>query len=193
MIEIDLLGRIARSLQHQLRGFPDLVFVAQPLDAAEHVAGIVLRRRRHGLEQRLGIGGLVVHRDARLGDGNFGLVQMMRRTQGGVVVLEIEARIHARLVVGRGDQAGEYLARLRFHILGEAGVAPGRAQRRVGAGAVVLGQPGARERKVALAAERRFVGEKAEDRLWIKILLPQRRLGMAAKGQRGSAKSGWRR
>ena len=70
---------------------------------------------------------------------NCGGVEMTRRAQAGVVVLDIEPGVHARLVVVRRDQAGEHLARLRFDILGEAGLC---ARRRciagMGAGAVAL-------------------------------------------------------
>ena len=41
---------------------------------------------------------------------------MLRRAHRAVFVLDIEPRVHARLVVGGRDQFAESLARLRFEI-----------------------------------------------------------------------------
>ena len=49
------LGERLRGGQHHLRGFGDLVLVAQNVHAREDIAGIVVRFRRHGFEQLAGL------------------------------------------------------------------------------------------------------------------------------------------
>ena len=116
---------------------------------------------------------------------------MARRPHPGVVVLEVEAGVHARFIVGRRDQAGERRPRLRFEFRGKAVIAPGCAHGRLRAGIVAMGEPGARKREGALGAQRRLGGEKADGRLRVGLLLPQRRLGAPANvtmlGQLGLA------
>ena len=110
LIDIAQRRRIVRRRDHPAAGLVDLVAAAQQLRAAENIAGVVLGRRRHGFEQRLGVAGLVDDRGARFGDRKLRAVEMMRRPQSGVVVLGIEAGVHARLVVFGGDEAGEHVA-----------------------------------------------------------------------------------
>ena len=59
---------IVRHRQHQLGRLGRLVVAAQQLGAAEDVADVAARLCRHRVEQRLGVAGLLDHRDARLGD-----------------------------------------------------------------------------------------------------------------------------
>ena len=68
LIDVTQHGRIVRRRDHPTAGLVDLVFAAQELRAAINIAGIVLSRRRHGFEQRLGVAGLVDDRGARFGD-----------------------------------------------------------------------------------------------------------------------------
>ena len=140
-VDIDELRRIVRRRVQPLRRLDDLVVAPQPLNAAEHVAGIAARELRHRFEQRLGVGGLVDDGGARFGDGERrGVIEMTRRAQSGVVVVDIEPRRHARFVVGRRDEPGKNLARLRFEIFRKAVIAPTVAQNRRGAGDVAAGE-----------------------------------------------------
>ena len=102
----------------------------------------------------------------------------MRGAQAGVVVLGVEPRVHARLVVGGGKQCGKRGARLRFEVGGEAVAAPGFAHRGLRAGLIADGEERARERKSPLGAVRRLAAEKGDGRARIGALLPQRRFGM---------------
>ena len=179
LVGIDQPLRLARRRQQRVRGVGDLVGAAQPLNAAEQVARVVARRRRHCLQRRLGPRRLVDDRGAGLGDREFGRIEMARGAHAGLVVVGIEADIHPHLVVGRSDQTGERGAGLPFKVCGKTVVAPRFAHCRLRAGLVALREQGARERKSALGAVRPLAGEEGDDRLRIGALLPQRRLGAA--------------
>ena len=70
LVGVDRLRRIVRQRQDQFGGLGRLVVAAQQLDAAEDQADVAARlRRRHRVEQRLGVRRLLDHRDAGLGDG----------------------------------------------------------------------------------------------------------------------------
>ena len=160
LVDVDQFGRIARRGVEPLRGLGNLVVAPQPLNAAEHVAGVAARRLRHRVEQRLGVAGLIDDRGAGFGDGERGGIEMMRRAQSGVVVLGIEPRLHAHFVVGRRDQPGEGLTRLVFEIGGKAVIAPGLAHRRRSAGNVAAREQRARQREAAFGGVRLFGAEK---------------------------------
>ena len=138
LIEIAEPCRVMRHPDHPLRGFGDLVGAAQPLDAAEHIAGVVPGGFRDGFEQCFGVAGLVDDGGARLGDGKRDGVEMTRSAQPGVVVLGIKPHVHARLVVRGRDEPGEDFACLRFKIGAKRVAAPGIAHRRLRAGTVAL-------------------------------------------------------
>ena len=175
LIEVAEPIGIVRCRQHPVCRFGDLIGPAQPLDAAENVAGILPAFGRNLVKQRLGLAGLVDHRSARFGDGRLDRPETARRPQAGIVVLDIEARIHARLVVGRRDQVAKHFARLRFGIGGEAVLAPSLAQRRLRAGTVALDQERARQHEPALRGARRLASEKLDDGAAVRFLLPERR------------------
>ena len=192
LIDIDELRRVARRGGNPLRGLGDLVGAPQPLNAAEHVAGVVARRLRHRIEQRLGIAGFVDDGGARIGDSERHRVEMVRRPQAGIVVLGVKAGVHARLVVGGRDQADENVARLRFEIRGKAVIAPGFAHHRLRAGAVALREERLRQRKMSFGGVRLVGGEKADGRRGSTCschITPR----PAAAMSRCSASSDWRR
>ena len=179
-----------RRRQHPLRRLGDLVGAAQPLDAAEHIAGIVPAFRGHLLEQRLGLGGFVDDRGACLGDGQLDRAEVARRPQAGVVVLDVEARVHARLVVGGRDQAGEHLR----------APAPRRRRKSRPCARLRAPPPGRRRDRLrqavrAPARSRPFAvrggiaSEKLDDRASVGLLLPQRRFG--APAQRRNPRPAW--
>ena len=107
LIDVVQLRGIARRGCHQATGLVDFVAAAQPLNAAEDVTGVALAGCRHRFQQRLGVALFVDNSGARLGDRQLHGVEVMRGAQSGVIVLGIEPRVHADLVVGRRDQAGE--------------------------------------------------------------------------------------
>ena len=106
---------------------------------------------------------------------------MARGAQPGVVVFDIEARVHARLVVRGRDQAGEHLTRLRLELFGKAVVAPGFAHRRLRAGTIALGEPGARQGEAAFGAQWRQAAEESDGRARVDGLFPERDLGAPAQ------------
>ena len=108
-------------------------------------------------------------------------VEMLRRAQAGVVVIDIEPCVHAhRVVVGR-DQAGEGCARLRFKIGRETVAAPRLAQRGRGAGAVALRHQRARQREMSFDGVRRLGAEEADHRLRVGAFFPEHAFGTAAQ------------
>ena len=65
------LRDIGRSREHDLRGFCDLVLVAQNMRAREEVAWIVVRFLRQGIELLARILALRAERDAHFCDRNL--------------------------------------------------------------------------------------------------------------------------
>ena len=61
-------GGVARRVAHPLHRLGDLVGAAQPLDAAEHIAGVAARLLRHRVEQLARVARFADHGGARLGD-----------------------------------------------------------------------------------------------------------------------------
>ena len=108
-------------------------------------------------------------------------VQMLRRPQSGIVIVDIEPRIHARRVVVRRNQAGEGGAALGFKIRREAVVAPCLAERRRGAGAVALRHKRLGQREMPFDGVRRLGAEEADDRLRVDALFPHHAFGAAAQ------------
>ena len=115
--------------------------------------------------------------------------ELVRRPQAGFFVFDIEARIHARFVVGRRDQTGEDLPRLRFGVGGKAVLSPSCAHKRLGAGAISCGKKRSRQRKPAFGCLRRLIGEKGDHRARVRLLLPQR--GFGAPPQKQDAWPAW--
>ena len=150
LIRVDRLRRVVRHRQDQLGGLGCLVGATQQLGAAENVADVAARFRRHRIEQRLGVRGLLDHRDARLGDDRRIAAGAVGGAQPAFGVLRIEAHVHARLVVGRRDQALEDIEGLALEVGGELVVAPGLAHQALRAGAVALQQQRAGKRELAL-------------------------------------------
>ena len=111
------------------------------------------------------VAALAEHRDARLGDRGLVAAEPGRGAQAGFgVVLLVEAAVHARLVVGAGQELAELLLNLQFDLLRERVVAPGLAHQRLGALAVALREQRAGERQLALGAERLVAAEVGADR-----------------------------
>ena len=78
-VEIVQPARILRRAQHQLRGLGEFLLAAQQLDLAEDVAGIAVQFARHRVEQRPGVGGLAIGRDARFRQRHLGGAEPLRR------------------------------------------------------------------------------------------------------------------
>ncbi len=106
----------------------------------------------------------------------------MRRPHAGVVVLDIEARVHAGLVVGGGNKVGERRARLCLEFGGKTVLAPGFAHGHLRAGAVAFGKQRPRQRKSPFGATRRLAVEEGDDHLPVGLTLPQCRFGAPAQG-----------
>ena len=132
--------RIARHRQDHVGGLDVAVGAAQPLRQAELVADVAAGRRRHRIERRLGVLGLLDDGDARLGDGRHVAAGAVGIAQPALGVLGIEAHVHARLVVGCGDQAAKRAHHLGFEVGAEGIVVPGLAHLCLRAGAVALSQ-----------------------------------------------------
>ena len=103
------------------------------------------------------------------------------RAQPALGVLGIEPHVHARLVVGRGDQLLEGLQDLVFELGREGVVAPGFTHLCLRLGAVALRQVRAGEREAAFGGERRFLGEVGHHGRGIGPLVPEHCLGAAAQ------------
>ena len=169
-----------------------LVVAPQPLREAEDVAEVAARRGRHRVERGLGVAGLLDDGDARLGDRRRVAAGAVGIAQAAVGVVGIEAHVHARLVVGGGEQAAECLERLRFELGAESVVAPGVAHLRLRAGAVALREQRARERELPAWPQRRVLGENrrgtaAGSGCSVHIIASARRRSMPTLGQFGLA------
>ncbi len=105
---------------------------------------------------------------------------MLRRPQSGVVIVDIEARVHARRVVVRRNQAGEGGAGLGFKIRREAVAPPCLTERGGGAGAVALRHKCPGQREMPFDGVRRFGAKEANDRLRVDVLFPHHAFGAAA-------------
>ena len=133
------LGEIGGSGQHHLRGFGDLLVVAQEVRAGEEITGIAARLLRHGVEQLLGIAAaLAGERETQLGDREVGAPQPVRRAHRGVLVGGDKPLLHARLVIGPAQEVGVALEHLLLDIGGNRIVAPRIAHQRLGAFGVAL-------------------------------------------------------
>ena len=181
LIEIAEAVGVVRRRQHPLRGFVDLVDAAQILDAAEGIAGIMPAFCRYLLEQRFRLAGFVDDRDTCFGDRRLDRAEVACRAYAGIFVVDIEACVHSRFVVGGRDQAGEHVARLRFDVGRESVLAPGFVHGRLGAGLVAFAEQGARQREAPFGGARRIGSEKLDHRAPVGLLLPQRRFGAAAQ------------
>ena len=181
LIDIADPFRLARRAGHPLSGFHDLVAAAQPLGATEDITGIVPALCRDFFQQSLGLARFVDDGGPRLADSNLDGAKMARCPHAGVIVFDVEAGVHARLVVGGRDQASKHVPRLRLEVRGEAVLAPGVAHRRLRAGWVAFAQQRSRQREPALRRARRIVSEKFNDGAPIRLLLPKRRFGASAE------------
>ena len=114
LVDIAWLLRLARRAEHPARGLDDFVTAPEPLCAAENIAGVVLAGSRDRVEQRFRLGRFVDHRGAGFADKRLGSAERVIGAQTGVVVIGVEACIHARFVVGGANQAGKRRAGLRL-------------------------------------------------------------------------------
>ena len=192
MIGIDRRHGSRGSRQDHVGGLDVAVGAPQPLRQAEHVADVAARGRRHRVERRLGVAGLLDDGDARLGDRRRVAAGAVGIAQAALGVLGIEAHVHARLVVGRGDQAAEGLERLRFEVGAEGVVVPGVAHLRLRAGAVAVRKQCTRQREVALGGERRVLGEEGADRGERRAARSTASIPRGGAESRCSASSDWR-
>ena len=161
LVGVDGLAVVGGNRQHELRGFGYLVGAAQQLHAAEDVDRVATGIRRHRIEQRLGVGRLLDHRDARLGKRERVAADAVGSAQAAVGVLRVEPHVHAGLVVGVGEQVAEDVERLAFQVAREVVVAPSVAHQALRTGAVALQQKRAGERELALGGERAVLAEIA--------------------------------
>ena len=112
-------ARSRGSRQHHLRGFGDLLVVAQEVRACEEITGIPACLRRHGAEQLLGVAAaLAGERETHLGDREIGAPQPFRRTHRGVFVGGDKPLLHASLVIGPTQEVGVALEHLLLDIGG---------------------------------------------------------------------------
>ena len=173
--------RIARHRQDHVGCLDVAIGAAQPLREAELVADVAARRRRHRIERRLGVLGLVDDGDARLGDGRHVAAGAVGIAQPALGVLGIEAHVRARLVVGCGDEAAKRAHYLGFEVGAEGIVVPGLAHVSLRAGAVALRKQCLRIREMALGGERRVPGEEGAHHGGVAFLRPQHRFSPAAQ------------
>ena len=179
---------ILRRAQHQLRGLGELVFAAQQLNLAEDVAGVAMQFAGHRVQQRLGVGGLLVRGDAGLRQRHLIGAEPLGGAQRGLILAAVEQEIHPRLVIARRDQRAEQIERRALGILRDRIGSPRAAHQTLGIGAVAARDHRARQRELALGRARRFVFEPRPDRGVVATVVPQRRLDAPAQeGLRGPA------
>ena len=181
LVGVDRLSVVGWNGQDQLGGLFRLVGAAEQLDAAEDVTDVAMRVRRHRVKQGGRVGGLLDHRDARVGDHRGVAAGAIGRAQPALGILRIEAHIHARLVVGGGDQVGEDVEHAAFELAREVVVAPGFAHQALRGGAVALQQERAGEGELALRGGRLVLAEEGAHEGRIGAVRPQRRLGAATQ------------
>ena len=97
---------------------------------------------------------LLDHRDDGGGERLLVLVEEGGRAQRRFALLVVEQPVHARLVVGRGEQARELLGDRRFDVLRDLAVAPVGADERGGIVPPPDGEIGAGEEERAVAGDR---------------------------------------
>ena len=156
------LCEIGGSRQHHLRGFGDLLVVAQEVRAGEEITGIPARLLRHGTEQLPGVAAaLAGERETQLGDREIGAPQPFRRTHRGVLVGGDKPLLHASLVIGTTQEVGVALEHLLLDIGRNRIVAPCIPHERLGAFGVALRRHRAREDQPAHGRLRRRALEEA--------------------------------
>ncbi len=183
-VEIVQAVRIFRHRQHQLRGFIEFLFAAQPLDAGEHVAGIVVQLARHLVEQRLEVRVFLVGGDARLGQCDMARAETLGGAHAaGFLLGAVEQRIHPRLVVARRQQRAEHLKRRTLGVFRHTVIAPGFAHQPFGIGAVAAREHRFCQHELALRRNRRILLEPRPHRAVVAAIVPQR--GLDAPAQEG--------
>ncbi len=106
----------------------------------------------------------------------------LRGAQARVAIIGgVEPPIHARLLVGAGEQVAEQLERLLLQLVRERIETPSLARGGRGAGTLAIGQKRAGEREAALRAQRPRVGEIGPHGRRGRALLPQHGLGPLAE------------
>ncbi|MGA3140290.1 MAG: hypothetical protein ABSD09_15610, partial [Xanthobacteraceae bacterium] len=101
--------------------------------------------------------------------------------QSSFFVINVEARVHPRLVVGGSYELGKNLSRLSFSVGGEAVFAPRQPDHGLRPRVVALRKKRPRERQASFASQRRIRRKKTDNRARIGLLLPERRLRSAAE------------
>ena len=150
------------------------------MDPSEHHQRIALRFRRQRIEQRLGVEGFFVQRNAGPGDRRLDAAKPLRGAHPGFLFTGVELGVHPRLVVGAGDQRAEGFENLFLGLPRQRFGAPSVRQGGMRGGLIPLGQIGAGEREPPLAGDWRITGEAAHGGE-IGAFLPQQRLGALAE------------
>ncbi len=181
LIQIDQGRGVLRRRQDQLFGLVRFFVFAQPLRARENVAGVAARGGRHLVEQHLGVVEVLDHRRARLGERELVAAQALGLAHAGFDVVQVEALLHAHLVVGAREHVAVQFEHLVLDIGAGVLALPGVAHQRGGAGAVAFGEQRMRHHVAALGGGRRMAGEEGEHGVVGHVIVPQRVLGAAAE------------
>ena len=184
LVEVDERFRILRHGEDQPAGIFRLVVQAQPLYARENIAGVVLRRGRHGIEQCLCIAGLAQHRRACPRNGDLVAAEALGGTHAGSSIVGVEARVHAHFVVCGGEHAAKHLEHACFDALAGFIVTPGLTHEPGGALPITLREQSARQHVAALGGDRLLFRKEGTHGAIVHAVVPQRVLGAAAE-QRG--------
>ena len=184
--------RILWRAEHELRRFVELLLAAQLLDLAEDEAGIAVQFARYRLEQRPGVGGLLVGGDPRLGQRKMTRAQPLGGAHpAGFLFGAIEQKIHPRLVVARGQQRAEQIECGGLGVFRHAVAAPGIADQPLGIGAIAAPDHHLRQREFALGRDRRFILEPRPHRGVVAVVVPEGGLDAPAhEGLRRPARIG---
>ena len=175
------LGKLARRGQQYLRGFGELVVVAQKVRPCEKISWVAACIRWHGLEQLLRIASLTVERNASLRDREVGGPQPPRGPQRSFVVQGKKSLLHAGLVIGATQELGIALEHLFLDIGRQRIVVPRLAHERARAFSIALREQRPRQHKSAHARLRRRAIKEAQRLRRFDILNPKHRFCATAE------------
>jgi hypothetical protein len=169
---------LRRRGQHEAGRLVDLVVTHQPFEAAERVAEIATCFARNAVELVERLVGCACR--TGLYNRNLLAAKPPRGATGAGEILGTDPLVHPRAMILARQQIAERLQRVGLGTFRQFIRPPGLAHQARGSLAIAFGQKNARERELALRAQR-LIADKAANRGGIAALLPQPRLGPPAQ------------
>ena len=147
----------------------------------EQIAGVLARLRGHGVEQLPDVAGLAVERDVRLRDRDVGGAEPVRGAHRRLVVAGEQPLLHARLVIGAGQELRIALERLLLDLGRERIVAPRLTNECLGGFGVALRDERARQHQASRPGLGRGIFEEAQRLRRLDVFDPKHRLRALAE------------